>query len=71
MKLSPKDRSAKLARTDLLIVFAAKGRLNGLPDGVELSAAAKKDFDGSFRSTRLCDPVAGNAKRVLLVGLGE
>ena len=71
MKLSPKERAARIARTDLLIVFAIKGKKLDLPEGVELAAAAKKDFNGSFRSTRLCDPTGGTAKRVLLVGLGN
>lgn len=71
MKLTAKDRPAKLARTELLVVFANKGRKPELPDGVELSAAANKDFTGKARETRMCDPVAGSAKRVLLVGLGE
>lgn len=71
MKLTAKDLPNKLGRTDLLVVFATKGRSPELPTGVELSAAAKKDFGGKARETRLCDPVAGMAKRVLLVGLGE
>jgi leucyl aminopeptidase len=71
MKLLAKDSSAKLASTELLIAFGAKGKRLELPDGVELSAAAKQDFDGKARETRLCDPVKGAAKRVLLVGLGE
>jgi len=71
MKLTAKDLPTKLGRTDLLVVFATKGRSPELPAGVELSAAAKKDFGGKARETRLCDPSAGAAKRVLLVGLGE
>ena len=71
MKLTAKDRPAKLGRTELLVVFATKGKKPELPEGLELSAAAKKDFTGKARETRLCDPIAGDAKRVLMVGLGE
>ncbi|MDF1800366.1 MAG: leucyl aminopeptidase [Planctomycetota bacterium] len=71
MKLSVKERAGKLGRTDLCVVFATKGRRPELPEGVEVSAAARKDFTAEFRANRLCDPVAGDAKRVLLVGLGE
>ncbi len=71
MKLTSKERGARIASTDLLIVFAIKGKKLELPEGVELPAAAKKDFTGAFRSTRLCDPKSGSASRVLLVGLGD
>jgi len=70
MKVTPKDASAKLSSCDLLIVFGAEKKRLELPDGVELGAAAKKDFEGKARQTRLCDPTGGAAKRVLLVGLG-
>jgi leucyl aminopeptidase len=71
MKLTAKDLPNKLGRTELLVVFATKGHRPELPEGIELGAAARKDFGGKARETRLCDPVAGAAKRVLLVGLGE
>lgn len=71
MKLTAKDLPKQIGRTDLVVVFATKGRSPELPNGIELSAAARKDFRATARETRLCDPVAGTAKRVLLVGLGE
>ena len=71
MKLTVKDRGAKLGRTELLVAFATKGKKPVLPDGVELSAATRADFTGASRAKRLADPTAGPAKRVLLIGLGE
>lgn len=71
MRLTHKNDTGSLASTALLIVFALEGKKPKLPTGVKLPAAALEDFKGEFRQARLCDATAGNARRVLLVGLGE
>ncbi len=71
MKLTHKNDTGKLSSTSLLIVFATEGKKPSLPTGVKLPAAALEDFKGEFRQARLCDASAGNARRVLLIGLGE
>lgn len=70
MKLTHKNDTGSLARTSLLIALVAEGAKVKLPEGVKLSAAALEDFTGEFRQVRLSDAVSGNARRVLLVGLG-
>jgi leucyl aminopeptidase len=71
MKITSKDSSAALAKTDLLVVPALAGARLRLPAGVELPAAAKKEFEGKKRQVRQADALAGAATRVVLVGLGE
>ena len=70
MKLTTKNRSTKLTKTPLLIVFGTQGATLELPEGVELPASAMGDFAGKFRQKRLTDAAAGPAERVLLIGLG-
>ena len=71
MKIVSRDSGAKLAKTDLLCVFAFKDAKPMLPTGVKLGRSATSGFDGEFRSTRTTDDVTGPASRVLLLGLGE
>ncbi|HIG12103.1 MAG: leucyl aminopeptidase [bacterium] len=70
MKFTHKNYSGKLSRTALVVVFACEGARPKLPGGVKLPAAALEDFKGAAQKLRLCDATAGNARRVLLVGLG-
>lgn len=71
MKLSHKNPSAALPKTDFLIVFAAEGKKPQLPAGVSVASSALADFKGKKRKSRLCDGIKGEAARVLLVGLGD
>lgn len=68
MRFSHKSASAKLTRSDLLVVFCVERKKPELPAGTKLQAA---DFKGEFRETRQCDATGGPAPRVLLVGLGK
>ena len=70
MKLTHKDYSGSLAKTELLVCFGTEGKKPVLPTGVTLPAAAIEDFKGEVRQARLCDAKSGDARRVLLVGLG-
>src|SRR5690349_8629951 len=65
------DSRAKLARTELLVVFHHERAKPELPAGVEVHATALGDLRGEFREWRLADALAGAAKRVLFVGLGK
>jgi leucyl aminopeptidase len=71
MKLTVKNSDTKLAATPFLVLFAHEGETVALPEGVALPGSVAKDFAGRFRQTRQCDPTAGAAERVLLVGLGK
>ncbi|QDU67943.1 leucyl aminopeptidase family protein [Engelhardtia mirabilis] len=71
MKITTKDRSAKLAKTPLLVLLCCEGETLSLPPGVTLPATALADFKGKAREARLVDPTGGDAERVLLVGLGK
>ncbi len=68
MKFSSKSDGAKLAKSDLLVVFCVERKSPGLPAGVKISSTG---FSGEFRETRQCDAKGGSAERVLLVGLGK
>jgi leucyl aminopeptidase len=69
MKITAKDTDAALANTDLLVVLAPEGSRLALPKGVKLPKAARDDFEGKFRASRMAD-ADGPVPRVLLVGLG-
>ena len=68
MKFSSKSDGAKLAKSDLLVVFCVERKSPGLPAGVKIRSTG---FSGEFRETRQCDPSGGSSDRVLLVGLGK
>ncbi len=70
MKFSQKSISAKLPKTPMLVVFAAKGAKPVLPEGVAVPKAALEDFTGKARTSRATDASKGDARQVLLVGLG-
>lgn len=71
MKIVTRDSGAKLAKTDLLCVFAFKGAKPMLPTGVSVERDLLADFDGKFRSALRTDAVKGPARRVLVLGLGD
>lgn len=71
MKISYKTLSAKVTKTDLLVVFAREGRKPKFPSGVSLPPKALKTFSGKSREARFIDAIDGPADRVLLIGLGE
>jgi len=71
MKLSIKNRTAPLAKTDLLCVLGTEGKAVVLPRGVKVPPLAVKAFDGEFREARLTDAIGGPAARVLMIGLGK
>ena len=68
MKFSCKSDGAKLAKSDLLVVFCVERKSPGLPAGTKLQSTG---FSGEFRETRQCDATGGSSSRVLLVGLGK
>ncbi len=65
------DTKAKLARTELLVVFHFERAKPALPAAVEVHATALADLRGEFRDIRLADALSGPAVRVLFVGLGK
>lgn len=71
MKISYKTPSAKVSKTDLLVVLTAEGENPTVPETVFLPERVLSVFDGKARSTRFVDPLDGPAERVLLVGLGQ
>ena len=70
MKITNKSISARLQKTDLLVVFSKQGKRTKLPTGVTIPSHALASFGGEERETRLTDAVSGPAKRVLQIGLG-
>ncbi len=70
MKLTPKDRTRPLTKTDLLVV-PILGKTVELPPGIRIPAHTKKDLKGEFREARIGDARGGPATRVLLAGLGK
>lgn len=71
MTISYKTVSAKVARTDLLVLFSKEGGKPVLPGGVEVPDRALAAFGGKKRETRLVDVIEGPATRVLVIGLGQ
>ena len=71
MKITYKNSTSPLAKTDLLIVFGREGKKLKLPPGVKIPDNATTSFGGGERETRLTDSTAGPAKRVLQIGLGD
>ena len=71
MTISYKSPSAKLTKTDLLVVFAEEGTEPALPKGVKISAKVLQAFGGKERETRFADAFEGPAERVLMIGLGK
>ena len=70
MKITYKNSTSPLSKTDLLIVFGREGKKVKLPPGVKIPGNAEASFGGGERETRLTDATAGPAKRVLQIGLG-
>ncbi len=71
MKLSIKNTSQILSKTDLLVLFARKGSTPKLPKGVKVPPLALKSFKGNEREMRLTDATAGPAGRILMIGVGD
>lgn len=70
MKITYKNATSSLAKTDLLIVFGREGKKVILPAGVTIPRNASDEFGGAELETRLTDATGGSAKRVLQIGLG-
>lgn len=70
VKITYKTLAGRLAKTDLLVVLAAKNKKPKLPEGVSVPPNAIASFGGEARETRLTDATRGPAKRVLFIGLG-
>lgn len=66
-----KTPTAKLAKTDLLVVLAREGEKVKLPKGVSVPPKAFASFGGKTREARLTDATGGPAERVLCIGLGK
>ncbi|MDA7930567.1 hypothetical protein N9B63_06970 [Akkermansiaceae bacterium] len=71
MKISYKTVSAKVTKTDLLVVLLPEGRKPKLPGGVSIPKSVAASFSGKSRETRFADAIDGPAERALLIGLGE
>ncbi|MFK5923667.1 MAG: leucyl aminopeptidase [Verrucomicrobiota bacterium] len=71
MKISLKNTTQALSKTDLLVIFARQGSKAKLPQGVQVPPLALKSFEGKEREMRLTDATDGPAARVLLIGLGD
>ncbi len=70
MKTSFKDSSASPPKSDLLVLFGVTGAKPSLPEGVDVPAGVRADFDGEFKKTRFTYTGSESAPRVLFVGLG-
>lgn len=71
MRITTKDRSAKLTKTDLIAVLATEGDRPELPEGHEIPKGIWDDFQGRFRQAMIQSTSAGTTPRVLLLGLGK
>lgn len=71
MKITCKSTSARLTKTELLVVLGKAGTKVRLPAGVAIPKHALESFAGEERETRLTDATGGPAKRVLLIGVGK
>ncbi|MGB0644631.1 MAG: leucyl aminopeptidase family protein, partial [Akkermansiaceae bacterium] len=71
MKISFKTISAKVTKTDLLVILSPEGRTPKLPSGVTIPKSVEASFSGKSRETRFADTIDGPAERVLLIGLGK
>ena len=71
MKISFKTISAKVTKTDLLVILSPEGRTPKLPSGVTIPKRVETSFSGKSRETRFADTIDGPAERVLLIGLGK
>ena len=69
MKISFKTISAKVTKTDLLILLSPEGRTPKLPSGVTIPKSVETSFSGKSRETLFADTIDGPAERVLLIGL--
>lgn len=71
MTISYKTVSAKVTKTDLLVVFSVEGKTPNLPQGVEVPVKVLAGFSGKTREARFVDAIDGPASRLLLIGLGQ
>ena len=71
MKISYKTLSAKMTKTDLLVVLSPEGKVPKLPAGVSIPKSVLGSFSGKSRETRFADAIDGPAERVLFIGLGD
>ncbi len=71
MKTTVVDSSARLSRTELLIVLACSDERLALPGGVRLSPAFTRGVKGEFRELKHTDAASGTNASVLTVGLGK
>ena len=71
MKILFKTLSAKVTKTDLLVLLSPEGKTPKLPSGVSIPKRVATSFSGKSRETRFADTIDGPAERVLLIGLGK
>ena len=71
MKILFKTLSAKVTKTDLLVLLSPEGKTPKLPSGVSIPKSVATSFLGKSRETRFTDAIDGPAERVLLIGLGK
>ena len=71
MKFSAKDSAKPLTKSDLIVVFAAKGKQPELPQGLSVAKHAFQNFKGGAQEKVVTDTGSGLALRVMAVGLGE
>ena len=71
MKILFKTLSAKVTKTDLLVLLSPEGKTPKLPSGVSIPKSVATSFLGKSRETRFADTIDGPAERVLLIGLGK
>ncbi len=70
MKLQFKESSARMAASDVLVVFAFKDAKPMTPKGVSIPSATLAGFDGAPRATCVSDLAQSPSVRVLAIGLG-
>src|SRR5262245_2128129 len=71
MNLELENRRDTIRPVDLLALLVFEGQKPRLPRGVRLAGHVTEAFRGEFRELRATDPLDGNARRVLLIGLGK
>jgi leucyl aminopeptidase len=71
IKITTKTPGSPLTKTDLLIIFGKEGSKVKLPESVRIPDNALESFAGKEREVRITDALKGEAKRVLLLGLGK
>jgi leucyl aminopeptidase len=70
MKLVTRDLTARVGKTDLLVVFAFQGSKPMLPKGASVPESTLRAFKGEFRSLRRTDAASAPAPHLMVIGLG-